>query len=156
MIYQVRIDQVLQVAAPVVWQHNIHRLGRPTAAVSDTTGPATATLGGYTVVHAVNNSLGAGKEAVRFDLAHGLSHRLGPKGTADLFEGKQLSGRIVLHQVHIGEAALAEQAQDLEAATIDFEGGRAGEAGKTAAHGEDEIEEGGRHGAGNGCKEYDM
>jgi hypothetical protein len=41
---------------------------------------------------------------------------------------------------------LAQQAQDLEAPAVDFEGGRTGEAVQTAPEGRDEVEKDLRHG----------
>lgn len=51
-----------------------------------------------------------------------------------------------------GRTHLAQQAQDLEAAVVDLEGRRAGEAVETAPEGRDEVEEDLRHGGQCGGK----
>lgn len=65
----------------------------------------------------------------------------GAEGAADFLEGVELvvGGGEGLDQVDVGEAAFAEEAEDLEGAGVDLEGGGSREAGE--ARGEEGVEE---------------
>lgn len=96
VVDQVRVDQVLQVAPPVVREQHVDGLG----------GLAAAALRGDRVVDAVDDARGVGKELVGVDFLHRLGDRLGAEGASDLLKGEKLRGRGVLYEVDVGETAL--------------------------------------------------
>lgn len=140
VVDEVGVDHVLQVAPSVVGEEDVDRLG----------GLVAATLGGDAVVKGGDDGGDVGEEAVGVDLAHGLLDGLGAEGAADLLEGEETVGRGVLDEVDVGEAALAEELEDLEAAPVDLERRRAGEAVEAVAQRVDQVEDDLRHGGGGG------
>lgn len=92
-------------------------------------------VAGDRVVDAVDDGGGVRKGLVRLNLAHGLLDGFGAERTSNFLQGEQFGCRGVLYKVNIAEAALPEQAQDLEGPTIDLEGRRAGEAVQAVAEG---------------------
>ncbi len=96
MVHQIRIDHILQVAAAVVREQDVDRLGLLAAAA----------LGRDGVVDAVDHARAVREELVGLDLLHRLPDGLGAEGAADLFEREELRGGRVLDEVDVGEAAL--------------------------------------------------
>lgn len=96
VVDEVGVDHVLQVAASVVGQQHVDRLG----------GLVGAALGGDGVVDGRDDGGHMFEEAVGVDLAHRLLHGFGAERAADLLEGEELAGRGVFDEVDIRETAL--------------------------------------------------
>lgn len=91
MVDEVRIDEVLEVSAPIVGQEDVNGLG---VLVSATLCRYSMIVGGY-------DSWDVSEEAVGFDLAHGLLDRFGAEWTSDLLEGEQLMRVGVFDEVDV-------------------------------------------------------
>ena len=95
MIHQIRIDDVLQVASPIVRQQYIHRLGARIMLVTS-----------YTVVDRAYDIGMRREERVGFHFCESVGDAFLAEGAADLFEGVEGGGGGVLDEVDVGEAAL--------------------------------------------------
>lgn len=147
VVDEVGVDHVLQVAPAVVGQQDVDGLvGLVAAAAADVAAGRGAALGGDAVVDHADDGGYVGEDAVGVDLAHGLLDRLGAEGAAYLLEGEELVRGRVLDEVDVGEAALAEEPEDLEAAAVDLERRGAGEAVEAIANGVEEVKYQLRHG----------
>lgn len=81
------------------------------------------------------------EERVRFDFAQRERDALLSEGTADFLQRVESWVAGGLHEVDVGEAAFAEQAEDFEGARVDAQGGRGGEAGEEVGEGPEGVED---------------
>ena len=81
------------------------------------------------------------EQRIRFDFFERERHALLPEGTADFLESVERWVAGGLHEVDVGEAALAEQAQDLEGSAVDAQGWAGGEAGEEVGEGPEGVED---------------
>lgn len=86
MVHQVRVDHILQVAAPVIRQQNVDSLVLPFAAA----------FRGDAVVDVVNDSWRVAEQLVGFYFVHGLGDGFLTERASDLFEGEQFACGCVL------------------------------------------------------------
>lgn len=103
MVDEVGVDGILQVPALVVGQDDVDGLGAGVVAVGAELG---AGLGRDTVVDRVDDVGVRREEAVGLDLLESLGDGLLAEGAADLLQGEELGGCLVLDEVDVGEAAL--------------------------------------------------
>lgn len=84
MVDQVRVDCILKIAPPIVWQQDVYRLAAAVACVAYARHFAAAiVLDG--VIDAMDYIGNGGEEGVGFDFFKGLGDRFGAERTADLF-----------------------------------------------------------------------
>lgn len=103
VVDEVGVDGILQVPALVVGQDDVDGLGAGVVAVGAELG---AGLGRDTVVDRVDDVGVRREEAVGLDLLESLGDGLLAEGAADLLQGEELGGCLVLDEVDVGEAAL--------------------------------------------------
>lgn len=149
VVDEVGVDGVLEVAALVVGQQDVD--GLAVAAIAGGTrvladGRAGAALVDDGVVDGVDD-VGVVEAGVGVGLGERAGDALSAKGTADLLEREQRTRRI-LGEVDVGEAALAEQAEQAERAAMEPHAGGRGRATEAVGERGKDIDDRGEDGHG--------
>lgn len=97
MVYQVGVDCVLQVSAPIVGQQDVDDLGPGVGAIAGV---------GNRIVDGADDVLVWSEERICLRLLECLGDGFLAERAADLLQGEELAGACVLDEVDIGEAAL--------------------------------------------------